>query len=135
MVRKVIPSRVRRHNVLKIKSKNRFLLRKKASIVGSTEKKRRSKVELNDKELALLRKTITPLIKPKKVHSKVKAGMCYKNLRIFYLLNFNMIIRIIHVYVFLIKRINHVKLIFFIFSLFQYNLNHHLILNHNHKLS
>ena len=74
MVRKVIPSRVRKHNALKVRSQNRFLLRKRAAIVGATEKKRRSKVQLDDKEIALLKKTLTPLIPPKLVKSKVKEG-------------------------------------------------------------
>lgn len=65
---------VRRHNALKVKSRNRFLLRKKATIVGTTEQKRRSKVQLNDKEIALLKKTLQPLIVPKPVKSKVKEG-------------------------------------------------------------
>jgi len=75
MAKKVIQSRVRRLNALKVKSKNRFLLRKRAKIIGSTEQKRKSKVQLNDKEVALLKKTLTPLIKPKAVPSKVKAGI------------------------------------------------------------
>lgn len=74
MVRKVIPSRVRKHNALKVRSQNRFLLRKRASIVGTTEKKRRSKVQLDAKEIALLKKTLTPLIPPKPVKSTVKEG-------------------------------------------------------------
>jgi len=76
--RVVAPKRrrgARKHNALKVKSSNRFLLRKKASIVGSTEKKRRSKVHLNDKEVALLKKTLQPLIPPKPVVSKVKEGI------------------------------------------------------------
>lgn len=66
---------VRKHNALKVKSRNRFLLRKKSKIVGSTEQKRKSKVELNDKEIALLKKTLTPLIEAKPVKSKVKEGI------------------------------------------------------------
>lgn len=75
MARKVIPSRVRKHNALKVKSKNRFLLRKRSAIAGTTESKRRSKTQLNDKEIALFKKTVTPLIRPKRVASKVKKGI------------------------------------------------------------
>lgn len=77
MVRKVIPSRVRKHNALKVKSKNRFLLRKRSAIAGSTELKRSSKTKLNDKEAALFKKLVTPLVRTKKVHSKVKRGSFY----------------------------------------------------------
>lgn len=71
---------LRKHNALKVKSPNRFLLRKRASIVGTTEQKRRSKVLLNDKEVALLKKTLTPLIKPKPVKTKVKEGNFIRSL-------------------------------------------------------
>lgn len=74
MVRKVIPSRVRKHNALKVRSQNRFLLRKRAAIVGATEKKRQSKVQLDAKEIALLKKTLTPLIPAKPVKSTLKEG-------------------------------------------------------------
>ena len=74
MARKIISKRIRKLNVLRVKSKSSFLLRQKSNLMQQKYDKKQSKINLNEKELKLIKNSLEPLIKRQEVNNKVKKG-------------------------------------------------------------